>query len=91
MNNEHNDLEHNPNTYSALFARFEEKLDNIASDLNEIKSNNRVFERDIKTELKELVQRVSALERFKSYALGIVAFLSVAATYFVEKFFHHRE
>ena len=81
------ELEHNPKAYNALFARFEEKLDNIATSLVEIKGNNKILEDEIRAELKELSRRVSSLESFKAKALGAIAVISAIATYFWHKAF----
>ena len=40
--------EFNPNAYNTLFARFEEKLDNIANNISELKVNHAKNEEDIK-------------------------------------------
>lgn len=68
--------EHNPNSFDTIFGRLEGKLDGIASDITEIKNNN-----------KDLAKRVTVLESFRYYVLSTVAVVSSAITYFIDKKF----
>ena len=79
--------EFNPNAYDTLFARFEEKLDNIATNISELKVNQAKNEEEIKAELKELKRRISVLEAFKAKALGAIAVVGAVAAYFWHKAF----
>jgi len=79
--------EFNPNAYNTLFARFEEKLDNIATNISELKVNHAKNEEEIKRELSELKKRISILEAFKARALGAIAVISAIGAYLWHKAF----
>ena len=66
--------EHNPQAYDAVFARLEAKLDNITLHIVELKTTN-----------SKLTDRVTALEGFKSYALGVTAVVTAGVTYLASK------
>lgn len=66
--------EYNNNSYDAVLSRMEQKLDNIAENIDNIKQSQ-----------KDLESRVSGLEYFKYYLAGIVAAVTVGANYLMNK------
>ena len=85
MTQQPDEPEFNPNAYNTLFARFEEKLDNIATNISDLKVNHAKNEADIKQELMEMKKRITILESFKARALGAIAVVSAMAAYFWHK------
>jgi len=67
---------HNPNSYDSVLSRLEQKIDNIATDVSEIKFSN-----------TDLVKRVTVLEGFKLYIAGVVAVCSSLITFFLNQTF----
>lgn len=67
---------HNPNSYDSVLSRLEQKIDNIATDVSEIKFSN-----------TDLVKRVTVLEGFKLYIAGVVAVCSSLITFFLNHTF----
>jgi|TARA_R110000744_G_scaffold29912_6_gene71143 hypothetical protein len=61
---------YNPDSYNAVFARIEQKLEDISSDIKEVKKKEHYLE-----------GRVSALENYKYYFSALIASLSLAATW----------
>ena len=66
--------QYNNNSYDAVLSRMEQKLDNIAENIDNIKKGQ-----------KDLETRVAGLEYFKYYLAGIVAAVSVGANYLMNK------
>jgi hypothetical protein len=66
--------QYNNNSYDAVLSRMEQKLDNIAENIDNIKKGQ-----------KDLEMRVAGLEYFKYYLAGIVAAVSVGANYLMNK------
>jgi hypothetical protein len=69
------DNEYNKNSYDAVLARIDEKLDNIQTNLGEIKGSH-----------ESMAARVSKLENFRYYLLGSIAVISFGFNYIVSKF-----
>jgi len=67
---------HNPNSYDSVLSRLEQKIDNIATDVSEIKFSN-----------TDLIKRVTVLEGFKLYIAGVVAVCSSLITFFLNQTF----
>jgi len=67
---------YNPESYNAMFARIEQKLDDVSSDVKEIKQMN-----------LEVEKRVGVLENYKYYFSAIIASFTVAASWFWNKTF----
>lgn len=65
---------YNPDSYNAVFARIEQKLDDVSSDIKEIKRLN-----------FHLEKRVGVLENYKYYFSAIIATATVVATWFWNK------
>jgi len=66
--------EYNNNSYDAVLSRMEQKLDTIAESIGDIKKGH-----------GELEKRVAGLEYFKYYLAGIVAAVTIAANYLMNK------
>lgn len=67
--------EYKPDSYDAVLSRMDAKLDGIMGDLKEIKENHKTLEK-----------RISVLENFKYYLMGIVAVVTIGAEYLFNKF-----
>ena len=65
---------YNPDSYNAVFARIEQKLDDVSSDIKEIKKLN-----------FHLEKRVGILENYKYYFSAIIATVTVAVTWVCNK------
>jgi hypothetical protein len=65
---------YNPDSYNAVFARIEQKLDDVSSDIKEIKKLN-----------FHLEKRVGILENYKYYFSAIIATVTVAVTWVYNK------
>lgn len=66
--------EYKPDSYDAVLSRMDAKLDGIMGDLKEIKENHKTLEK-----------RISVLENFKYYSMGIVAVITIGAEYLFNK------
>jgi len=66
---------YNRDSYNAVFARIEQKLEDISSDIKDIKKTN-----------FHLEKRVGILENYKYYFSAIIATTSVLATWAWNKF-----
>jgi hypothetical protein len=66
--------QYNNNSYDAVLSRMEQKLDTIAENIGDIKKSH-----------KDLETRVASLEYFKYYLAGIVAAVTFAANYLINK------
>lgn len=69
--------EYNPESYNAVFARMEQKLDDIQNDVKEIKLDN-----------SKLRERVISLENFKYYLVGFTSIISSFITLIIAKFWN---
>jgi hypothetical protein len=67
--------EYKPDSYDAVLSRMDAKLDGIMVDLKEIKENHKTLEK-----------RISVLENFKYYLMGIVAIITIGAEYLFNRF-----
>jgi len=67
--------EYKPDSYDAMLSRMEAKLDGITADLKDIKENHKTLE-----------NRISILENFKYYLMGMVAIATIGAEYLFNKF-----
>lgn len=67
--------EYKPDSYDAVLSRMEAKLDVITADLKDIKENHKTLEK-----------RISILENFKYYLMGMVAIVTIGAEYLFNKF-----
>jgi|TARA_R110000796_G_scaffold241188_1_gene362500 hypothetical protein len=61
---------YNPDSVNAVLSRIETKLEDISSELKDIKKNN-----------SRLESRVSLLEQFKYYLIGFSAFFVIGIDY----------
>lgn len=61
---------YNPDSYNAVFARIEQKLEDISNDIKEIKKKEHYLEK-----------RVSGLENYKYYFSAIIASVTLVATW----------
>lgn len=66
--------DYNPESYNAMFSRIEQKLDDICDQLAEIKEDNKI-----------LRERISSLEHFKYYLMGVAAVFSFIGSYLISK------
>jgi prefoldin subunit 5 len=66
---------YNPDSVNAVLSRIETKLEDISSELKEIKKSNSTLEK-----------RISILEQFKYYLVGVAAFFVLGIDY-VRDFF----
>lgn len=66
---------YNPDSVNAVLSRIETKLEDISGELKEIKKSNSTLEK-----------RVSTLEQFKYYLVGVAAFFVLSIDY-VRDFF----
>jgi len=69
--------EYNPESYNAVFARMEQKLDAIQNDVKEIKLDS-----------SKLRERVISLENFKYYLIGFTSIISSFITLIIAKFWN---
>jgi hypothetical protein len=67
---------YNPESYNAMFARIEQKLDDVSSDVKDIKLMN-----------SDVEKRVGALENYKYYFSAIVASFTFIISWFWNKTF----
>ena len=65
---------YNRDSYNAVFARIEQKLEDISSDIKDIKKTN-----------FHLEKRVGILENYKYYFSAIIATVTVAVTWVCNK------
>lgn len=61
---------YNPDSYNAVFARIEQKLEDISRDIKDVKKKEHYLEK-----------RVSSLENYKYYFSAIIACISVVVTW----------
>ena len=66
--------EYSQNSYDAVLSRMEQKLDTISDNIDDIKKSH-----------KDLETRVAGLQYFKYYLAGIVAAVSIGASYLMNK------